>query len=153
MINLSVNKDRVLQEAFRVLKPGGRFAVSDLVTKCGMLPEVRQSVLLWVGCVAGALEENEFRRKLAAVGFEKSDIEATRIYHVEETPRVSLRTRPGRKWHRSAGPSMFPALFSPSLPARQRPKRCLPGWFRRSKPRQDWWFCRTTKEIRSDDQA
>src|SRR5690348_1937834 len=70
VINLSANKDRVLREAFRVLKPGGRFAVSDVVVKGEMLPEIRQSVLLWVGCVAGALEENEFRSKLSAVGFE-----------------------------------------------------------------------------------
>jgi SAM-dependent methyltransferase len=84
VINLSGDKDRVLQEAFRVLKPGGRFAVSDVVTKGEMLPEIRQSVLLWVGCVAGALEESEFRRKLAAVGFESIEIEPTRIYHVED---------------------------------------------------------------------
>src|SRR5450432_3323734 len=75
VINLSANKDRVLSEAFRVLKPGGRFAVSDVVTKGEMLPEIRQSVLLWVGCVAGALEENEFRRKLTEAGFEKVEIE------------------------------------------------------------------------------
>ncbi len=84
VINLSGNKDRVLQEAFRVLKPGGRFAVSDVVTKGEMLPEIRQSVLLWVGCVAGALEESEFREKLALVGFENIDIEPTRIYRVED---------------------------------------------------------------------
>ncbi len=84
VINLSGNKDRVLQEAFRVLKPGGRFAVSDVVTKGEMLPEIRQSVLLWVGCVAGALEESEFRKKLALVGFENIDIEPTRIYRVED---------------------------------------------------------------------
>lgn len=84
VINLSANKDRVLKEAFRVLKPGGRFAVSDVVTKGEMLPEIRQSVLLWVGCVAGALEENEYRAKLGAAGFEKIDIEPTRIYRVED---------------------------------------------------------------------
>ena len=61
VINLSADKDRVLREAFRVLKPGGRFAVSDVVTRGEMPPEIRQSVLLWVGCVAGALEENEYR--------------------------------------------------------------------------------------------
>jgi arsenite methyltransferase len=84
VINLSANKDRVLSEAFRVLKPGGRFAVSDVVTKGEMLPEIRQSVLLWVGCVAGALEENEFRRKLTEAGFEKVEIEPTRVYRIEE---------------------------------------------------------------------
>ncbi len=84
VINLSGNKDRVLSEAFRVLKPGGRFAVSDVVTRGRMLPEIRQSVLLWVGCVAGALEENEYRAKLAAAGFENIDIEPTRIYRAED---------------------------------------------------------------------
>ena len=84
VINLSANKDRVLQEAFRVLKPGGRFAVSDVVTRGEMLPEIRQSVLLWVGCVAGALEENEYGNKLAAAGFEKIELEPTRIYRVED---------------------------------------------------------------------
>ncbi|HLK61899.1 MAG TPA: arsenite methyltransferase [Bryobacteraceae bacterium] len=84
VINLSGNKDRVLREAFRVLKPGGRFAVSDVVTRGEMLPEIRQSVLLWVGCVAGALEENEYKVKLAAAGFENIDIEPTRIYKAED---------------------------------------------------------------------
>jgi len=84
VINLSGNKDRVLGEAFRVLKPGGRFAVSDVVTRGEMLPEIRKSVLLWVGCVAGALEENEYKAKLAAAGFENIDIEPTRIYRAED---------------------------------------------------------------------
>jgi len=84
VINLSGNKDRVLKEAFRVLKPGGRFAVSDVVTRGEMLPEIRQSVLLWVGCVAGALEEHEYKTKLAAAGFENIDIEPTRIYKAED---------------------------------------------------------------------
>jgi arsenite methyltransferase len=84
VINLSSNKDRVIAEAFRVLKPGGRFAVSDVVTKGEMLPEIRKSVLLWVGCVAGALEENEYRAKLASAGFENIDVEPTRVYHVED---------------------------------------------------------------------
>lgn len=84
VINLSADKDRVLREAFRVLKPGGRFAVSDVVTRGEMLPEIRQSVLLWVGCVAGALEENEYRSKLVAAGFEHVELEPTRIYRVED---------------------------------------------------------------------
>lgn len=84
VINLSADKDRVLREAFRVLKAGGRFAVSDVVT-CGTVPaEIRKSVLLWVGCVAGALEENEYRSKLASAGFEKIEIEPTRIYRIED---------------------------------------------------------------------
>jgi len=84
VINLSTDKDRVLREAFRVLKPGGRFAVSDVVTREEMLPEIRKNVLLWVGCVAGALEENEYRTKLASAGFEKIDVEPTRVYRVED---------------------------------------------------------------------
>jgi len=84
VINLSANKDRVLAEAFRVLKPGGRFAVSDVVTRGEIQPEIRKNVLLWVGCVAGALEEGEYREKLAAAGFEKIDIEPTRIYRTED---------------------------------------------------------------------
>jgi ubiquinone/menaquinone biosynthesis C-methylase UbiE len=85
VINLSADKDRVLREAFRVLKPGGRLAVSDVVTRGGQMPaEIRQSVLLWVGCVAGSLEENEYRTKLASAGFEQIEIEPTRIYRVED---------------------------------------------------------------------
>jgi 2-polyprenyl-3-methyl-5-hydroxy-6-metoxy-1,4-benzoquinol methylase len=84
VINLSADKDRVLREAFRVLKPGGRFAVSDVVTRGEMLPEIRKNVLLWVGCVAGALEENEYRNKLTAAGFEQIDLEPTRIYRIED---------------------------------------------------------------------
>jgi arsenite methyltransferase len=84
VINLSADKDRVLREAFRVLKPGGRFAVSDVVTRGAIAPEVRRSVLAWVGCIAGAMEENEYRRKLSAAGFEQIEIEPTRIYRVED---------------------------------------------------------------------
>jgi arsenite methyltransferase len=84
VINLSADKDRVLREAFRVLKPGGRFAVSDVVTRGEILPEIRQSVLAWVGCIAGALEENDYRNKLAAAGFEQIEIEPTRIYRAED---------------------------------------------------------------------
>src|SRR5271156_5268201 len=89
VINLSADKDKVLREAFRVLKPGGRFAVSDVVTRGEILPEIRQSVLAWVGCIAGALEENDYRTRLAAAGFEKIEIEPTRIYRVED-PREFL---------------------------------------------------------------
>jgi arsenite methyltransferase len=84
VINLSANKDLVLSEAFRVLKPGGRFAVSDVVTRGEILPEIRKSVLLWVGCVAGALDEEEYRTKLAAAGFDNVGIEPTRIYRTED---------------------------------------------------------------------
>jgi ubiquinone/menaquinone biosynthesis C-methylase UbiE len=84
VINLSANKDHVFAEAFRVLKPGGRLAVSDVVTRSEMAPEIRKSVLLWVGCVAGALEENEYQSKLANAGFENITLEPTRIYRVAD---------------------------------------------------------------------
>ena len=84
VINLSSDKGAVLREAFRVLKPGGRFAVSDVVTRGEMLPEIRKSVLLWVGCIAGALEENDYLGKLAGAGFEQVEIEPTRVYRVED---------------------------------------------------------------------
>jgi arsenite methyltransferase len=88
VINLSADKDRVLREAFRVLKPGGRFAVSDVVTRGEISPAIRKSVLLWVGCVAGALEDVDYRNKLASAGFEQIDIEPTRIYRVEDARQM-----------------------------------------------------------------
>jgi arsenite methyltransferase len=84
VINLSADKDRVLREAFRVLKPGGRLAVSDVVTRGEIAPEIRKSVLLWVGCVAGALRDDEYRDKLSAAGYEQIAIEVTRVYHAED---------------------------------------------------------------------
>ena len=84
VINLSADKDKVLKEAFRVLKPGGRFAVSDVVTRGEVHPEIRKNMLLWVGCVAGALEEGEYQSKLAAAGFENIGVEPTRIYRAED---------------------------------------------------------------------
>jgi arsenite methyltransferase len=84
VINLSADKDKVLREAFRVLKPGGRFAVSDVVTRGAIPDEVRRDVLLWAGCIAGALDENDYRMKLAAAGFEAIGIEPTRVYRVED---------------------------------------------------------------------
>jgi arsenite methyltransferase len=84
VINLSADKDRVLREAFRVLRPGGRFAVSDVVTRGKIAPQIRQSVLLWVGCIAGALDEQEYRDKLAAAGFAQIEVEPTRVYRAED---------------------------------------------------------------------
>lgn len=84
VINLSADKGKVLREAFRVLKPGGRFAVSDVITRGEILPEIRESVLAWVGCVAGALDETEYKTKLSQAGFEKIEIESTRIYRAED---------------------------------------------------------------------
>src|SRR6266542_3818408 len=80
VINLSGDKDRVLAEAFRVLRRGGRFAVSDVVVRGEVPTEIRRSVELWIGCVAGALEESQYREKLAKAGFEAIDLEPTRIY-------------------------------------------------------------------------
>lgn len=85
VINLSGDKDRVLQEAFRVLKPGGRFAISDVVVRGEVPPEIRKSMELWVGCVAGALSDSDYRQKLAAAGFEAIDIETTRVYNVDDS--------------------------------------------------------------------
>ena len=84
VINLSSDKGRVLREAFRVLKPGGRFAVSDVVLRGEVPDEVRKSMLLWAGCIAGALQDSEYRSKLAEAGFEAIEIEPTRIYNVED---------------------------------------------------------------------
>jgi len=84
VINLSGDKDKVLREAFRVLKPQGRFAVSDVVTR-GEIPEdVRKSMLAWVGCMAGALSDDDYRAKLSAAGFQNIEIEPTRVYNVED---------------------------------------------------------------------
>ncbi len=87
VINLSADKDRVLREAFRVLKPGGRFAVSDVVVRGEVPAEIRKNVELWIGCVAGALQDTEYRDKLAAAGFEQIEIEPTRVYNVEDARR------------------------------------------------------------------
>lgn len=84
VINLSADKSQALREAFRVLKPGGRFAVSDVVTRGEVPPEVRQSMLMWVGCIAGALDEYEYVGRLAKAGFDQIDIEPTRVYNVED---------------------------------------------------------------------
>jgi SAM-dependent methyltransferase len=84
VINLSADKDRVLHEAFRVLKPGGRFAVSDVVVRGEVPDEIRKSILLWIGCIAGALAETEYRAKLSAAGFEQITLEPTRVYRVQD---------------------------------------------------------------------
>ena len=84
VINLSADKDRVLAEAFRVLRPGGRFAVSDIVVRGDVPADLRRNIELWVGCVAGALEESEYRQKLANAGFEAIDLEPTRIYQAAD---------------------------------------------------------------------
>jgi arsenite methyltransferase len=84
VINLSGDKDRVLREAFRVLKPGGRFAISDVVVRGEVPEQIRKSMELWVGCVAGALSDTEYQEKLAAAGFDAIDIEPTRVYSIDD---------------------------------------------------------------------
>ena len=84
VINLSADKDRVLNEAFRVLKPGGRLAVSDVVVRGEVPEEIQKSLLLWVGCIAGALRDEEYVSKLKAAGFEGISIEPTRVYQIED---------------------------------------------------------------------
>jgi ubiquinone/menaquinone biosynthesis C-methylase UbiE len=91
VINLSADKDRVLKEAFRVLKPGGRFAVSDVVVRGDVPEEVRKHMLLWVGCIAGALKDYDYVSKLARAGFDAIDIEPTRVYNIEDA-RTFLTT-------------------------------------------------------------
>jgi len=88
VINLSGDKDRVLREAFRVLKPGGRFAVSDVVTRGEIPADVRKNVLLWAGCIAGALQDDEYAAKLAQAGFEGIEVEPTRVYSIEDARAV-----------------------------------------------------------------
>lgn len=92
VINLSADKDQVLREAFRVLKPGGRFAVSDVVTRGEIEPEIRQSMLAWVGCVAGALDERAYREKLANAGFTQIDVEPTRVYRADDAKDFLARS-------------------------------------------------------------
>ena len=94
VINLSADKDRVLAEAFRVLKPGGRFAVSDVVVRGEVPAAIRKSVELWIGCIAGALQDEDYRTKLAKAGFEAIALEPTRIYKAEDA-RDFLRDREG----------------------------------------------------------
>jgi SAM-dependent methyltransferase len=88
VINLSADKDKVLREAFRVLKPGGRFAVSDVVVRGDVPEEVRRSMEMWVGCIAGALQDHEYSDKLAKAGFGSIAIEPTRVYHIEDARQV-----------------------------------------------------------------
>jgi len=95
VINLSADKDRVLAEAFRVLRPGGRFAVSDVVVRGEVPAQIRRSVELWIGCVAGALEEGEYRAKLSKAGFEAVDLEPTRIYRPEDARDFLLHAGEG----------------------------------------------------------
>ena len=103
VINLSADKDRVLREAFRVLKPGGRFAVSDVVMRGEVPEQVRRSMQLWVGCIAGALQDHEYIAKLAKAGFDGIDIEPTRVYNIEDARAIPVWRRHRRGRHRATG--------------------------------------------------
>jgi len=130
VINLSADKDRVLREAFRVLKPGGRFAVSDVVVRGSVPEEVRRSMLLWVGCIAGALEEGEYIEMLTGAGFEQVTVEPTRVYNVEDARQ--FLTEAGVDVDALA-PQVNEKFFSASIrankpqAARREPGGCAPA--------------------------
>lgn len=111
VINLSADKGQVLREAFRVLKPGGRFAVSDIVVRGEVPAAVRQSVELWIGCVAGALQDEEYRRLLGAAGFEDIDMEPTRVYRLEEARELVARLGPDAEQIARAADGKFMSAF------------------------------------------
>jgi len=117
VINLSADKDRVLREAFRVLKPGGRFAVSDVVHRGGVPEALRKSLESWAGCVAGSLEEGEYRAKLEAVGFGDVEIEPTRVYSAKEASEflVQAGLDPG-KVEEEMGDRFFAAVIRARKP-------------------------------------
>lgn len=124
VINLSADKDQVLREAFRVLKPGGRLAVSDVVTRGEVPVEVRRNMLLWVGCIAGALQDDEYRAKLAKAGFDSINIEPTRIYDIEDA-RTFLR---GQGIDVEAiAPAVKDKFMSAFIRAAKPSKCCAPG--------------------------
>jgi SAM-dependent methyltransferase len=124
VINLSADKDRVLREAFRVLKPGGRLAVSDVVTR-GEVPEaVRQNMLLWVGCIAGALQDSEYAAKLAKAGFDGIGIEPTRVYNIDDAR--SFLSGQGLDVDAMA-PAVEGKFMSAFIRANKPAKCCAPG--------------------------
>lgn len=111
VINLAADKDRVLREAFRVLRPGGRFAVSDVVVRGDVPAAIRRSVELWIGCIAGALEENEYREKLRRAGFEAIEIEPTRIYKMEDARECFAKAGPEVRATAAAAEGKFLSAF------------------------------------------
>jgi arsenite methyltransferase len=124
VINLSGDKDRVLQEAFRVLKPGGRFAVSDVVVHGEVPEDVRQNMQLWIGCIAGALEDRRYVEKLAQAGFDQIDVEPTRVYNIEDA-RTFLS---GRGFDVDAiAPQVEGKFMSAFIRATKPARCCAPG--------------------------
>ena len=128
VINLSPDKDRVLAEAFRVLKPGGRFAVSDIVIRGDMPKDIRQSIELWAGCIAGALEETDYQRKLAQAGFEHVSLEPTRIYTAQDARELFEGTGVDIESIASLVDGKFVSGFiRASKPVADNPACCAPG--------------------------
>jgi len=120
VINLSADKDRVLREAFRVLKPGGRLAVSDIVVRGEMPVEIRRRVELWAGCIAGALEEAEYQSKLAAAGFEQIEVEPTRIYTAADAQELIAQNPELEKYAQTAGGKFMSAFVRGRKPGAGR---------------------------------
>ena len=123
VINLSSDKDAVLREAFRVLKPGGRFAVSDVVVRGEVPADVRRSMELWVGCIAGALEEEEYAAKLAAAGFADVEVEPWRVYNVDDARAFLTESGVDVDASGAAGRRQVRQRVHPCAQAR-RPKSC-----------------------------
>ena len=120
VINLSADKDQVLREAFRVLKPGGRFAVSDVVTRGDIHPQIRENMLLWVGCVAGALDEADYRTKLTNAGFAEVSLEPTRVYRYEDAKSfLKDRGLPDEAISRDVDGKFMSAFVRATKPAKQ----------------------------------
>jgi arsenite methyltransferase len=136
VINLSGDKDRVLKEAFRVLKPGGRFAVSDVVVRGEVPQAIRKSMELWVGCVAGALSDQDYLAKLAAAGFEKAVIEVTRVYSIEDARE--FLSKQGDEINRLAA---------------EVDGKFVSGFIRALKPRTDAAECKSTDAATEQTQA
>ncbi|MEO8726524.1 MAG: arsenite methyltransferase [Acidobacteriaceae bacterium] len=127
VINLSADKDRVLREAFRVLKPGGRFAVSDVVVRGEVPDDVRNSMLLWVGCLAGALSESDYRNKLEAAGFTAIDLKTTRVYQIEDARHFLTAAGLNVDALAPVVDGKFASMFIRAVKAATQPSCCAPG--------------------------
>ncbi len=129
VINLSADKNRVIREAFRVLRPGGRLAISDVVVRGHVPDDIRRSVELWIGCVAGALEENEYRDKLARAGFEGIEIEPTRIYRAQDAGEFLTRAGLGAGLdEESIAPAVDDKFRSAFIRAKKGTSPTFPGF-------------------------